>query len=68
MRKKYDALFGFPMPLMMVLHQSVHFYVEFLPLQRSRTKLKYLATVESALGTFLEDVTPEDAAAQMRAL
>jgi UDPglucose--hexose-1-phosphate uridylyltransferase len=68
MRKKYDALFGFPMPLMMVLHQSVHFYVEFLPLQRSPTKLKYLATVESAFGTFLEDVTPEDAAAQMRAL
>jgi UDPglucose--hexose-1-phosphate uridylyltransferase len=68
MRKKYDALFGFQMPLMMILHQNVHFYVEFLPLQRSATKLKYLATVESALGTFLEDVTPEDAAAQLRGL
>ncbi len=68
MRKKYDALFGFPMPLMMVLHQSVHFYVEFLPLQRTATKLKYLAAVESALGTFLEDVVPEDAAAQLRSL
>jgi UDPglucose--hexose-1-phosphate uridylyltransferase len=68
MRKKYDALFGFPMPLMMVLHQNVHFYVEFLPLQRSPTKLKYLASVESAFGTFLEDVTPEDAAAQLRAV
>jgi UDPglucose--hexose-1-phosphate uridylyltransferase len=68
MRRKYDALFGFPMPLMMVLHQNVHFYVEFLPLQRSPTKLKYLAAVESAAGTFLEDVVPEDAAAQMRAL
>ena len=68
MRKKYDALFGFPMPLMMVLHQEVHFYVEFLPLQRSRTKLKYLAAVESATWTFLEDVIPEDAAAQLRAL
>lgn len=68
MRKKYDALFGFPMPLMMVLHQRVHFYVEFLPLQRSPTKLKYLASVESAFGTFLEDVTPEDAAAQLRAV
>jgi len=68
MRKKYDALFGFPMPLMMVLHQNVHFYVEFLPLQRSPTKLKYLAAVESAMGTFLEDVIPEDAAAQMRAV
>ena len=68
MRKKYDALFGFPMPLMMVLHQNVHFYVEFLPLQRSKTKLKYLAAVESSMGTFLEDVTPEDAAAQLRAV
>jgi UDPglucose--hexose-1-phosphate uridylyltransferase len=68
MRKKYDALFGFPMPLMMVLHQNVHFYVEFLPLQRSATKLKYLAAVESSMWTFLEDVIPEDAAAQMRAL
>ncbi len=68
MRKKYDALFGFPMPLMMVLHQNVHFYVEFLPLQRSATKLKYLAAVESAMGTFLEDVIPEEAAAQIRAV
>ena len=68
MRKKYDALFGFPMPLMMVLHQNVHFYVEFLPLQRSATKLKYLAAVESAAWTFLEDVRPEDAAAQLRAV
>jgi UDPglucose--hexose-1-phosphate uridylyltransferase len=68
MRKKYDALFGFPMPLMMVLHQTVHFYVEFLPLQRTATKLKYLAAVESAAGTFLEDVVPEDAAAQLRSL
>lgn len=66
MRRKYDALFGFPMPLMMVLHQNIHFYVEFLPLQRSRTKLKYLAAVESASWTFLEDVPPEEAAAQLR--
>jgi UDPglucose--hexose-1-phosphate uridylyltransferase len=68
MRKKYDALFGSPMPLMMVLHQNVHFYVEFLPLQRSKTKIKYLAAVESSMGTFLEDVIPEDAAAQLRAV
>ncbi len=66
MRKKYDALFGFPMPLMMVLHQTAHFYVEFLPLQRSATKLKYLAAVESASWTFLEDVPPEFAADQLR--
>jgi len=65
-RKKYDALFGFPMPLMMVLHQDAHFYIEFLPLQRTATKLKYLAAVESASWTFLNDVVPEDAAIRLR--
>ena len=71
MRKKYDALFGFPMPLtpaplMMVLHQSAHLYVEFLPLERSAGKLKYLAAVESASWTFLNDVIPEQAADALR--
>jgi UDPglucose--hexose-1-phosphate uridylyltransferase len=66
MRKKYDALFGFPMPLMMVVHQSVHLYVEFLPLQRSAAKLKYLAASESAAWSFLNDVIPEQAAEALR--
>jgi UDPglucose--hexose-1-phosphate uridylyltransferase len=66
MRRKYDGLFGFPMPLMMVLHQSAHFYVEFLPVQRSAAKLKYLAAVESASWTFLNDVLPEQAADALR--
>jgi UDPglucose--hexose-1-phosphate uridylyltransferase len=68
MRKKYDGLFQQPMPLMMRVHQTSHFYVEFLPLQRSPTKLKYLAAVESSLGTFLNDVVPEEAAAALRAV
>ena len=68
MRKKYDALFGFPMPLMMVVHQFAHLYVEFLPLQRSSTKLKYLAAVESASWTFTNEVLPEQTAAALRAL
>ena len=66
MRKKYDALFAKAMPLMMVLHQEEHFYIEFLPLQRSATKLKYLAAVESASWTFLDDVIPEHAAEALR--
>jgi UDPglucose--hexose-1-phosphate uridylyltransferase len=66
MRKKYDALFGTPMPLMMVLHQREHFYIEFLPLRRSAAKLKYLAAVESASWTFLDDVIPETAAEALR--
>ena len=65
-RRKYDALFGSPMPLMMVLHQERHFYIEFLPLRRGAAKLKYLAAVESASGTFLVDVIPEQAAEELR--
>ena len=65
-RKKYDALFDKPMPLMMVVHQDTHFYIEFLPLQRSATKLKYLAAVESAMWTYLNDVSPEEAAIRLR--
>ena len=74
-RRKYDHLFGFPMPLMMLLRQSpakgahpyFHFHVEFCPIQRSPTKLKYLAGVESGLGTFLNDTEAEERAAALRA-
>ncbi len=74
-RRKYDRLFGFPMPLMMVLRQSpakgahpyFHFHVELDPIQRSATKLKYLAAVESTAGTFLNDTLAEERAAELRA-
>ncbi len=73
-RKKYDNLYGFLMPLMMAVKQAplrggntpYHFHVQFLPLQRSPTKLKYLATIETAYGTFLADTAPEAMAEQMR--
>ncbi len=67
-RRKYDRLYGFPMPLMMVVQQATHLRVEFLPLQRSETKLKYLASVESALGTWLNDTIPEETAHRLRAI
>ena len=65
-RKKYDALFNQLMPLMMVVHQESHFYIEFLPLQRSPANLKYLAAVETAMWTYLNDVVPEEAAIRLR--
>ena len=74
LRKKYDHLYGFLMPLMMAVKQAplrddtapYHLHIEFLPLQRSPTKLKYLATIETAFGTFLADTAPEEMAEQMR--
>jgi UDPglucose--hexose-1-phosphate uridylyltransferase len=73
-RKKYDNLYGFLLPLMMVVrvappkgeHSYFHFHVEFLPIQRSAKKLKYMAAVETAAGTFLADTRPEDRAEELR--
>lgn len=73
-RMKYDALYGFPMPLMMLLRQSpvkgehpyFHFHIDFYPIQRSATKLKYLAGVESGTGTFLNDTVAEEKARELR--
>jgi UDPglucose--hexose-1-phosphate uridylyltransferase len=73
-RQKYDRLFGAPMPLMMIVRQApakgehpyFHFHVEFLPIQRSPAKLKYLASVESGAGTFLNDTQAEDRAAALK--
>jgi UDPglucose--hexose-1-phosphate uridylyltransferase len=73
-RRKYDHLYGFVMPLMMAVKQApllepespYHFHVQFMPLQRSPTKLKYLATMETGFGTFLADTAPEKMAESLR--
>lgn len=73
-RRKYDALYGFAMPLMMAVKQAplrepdapYHLHLQFMPLQRSETKLKYLATMETGFGTFLADTAPEEMAERLR--
>jgi UDPglucose--hexose-1-phosphate uridylyltransferase len=73
-RQKYDNLYGFQLPLMMLVKQSpikeqstpYHFHLQFLPLQRSATKHKYLASIETGFGSFLADTSPEDMAAKLR--
>jgi UDPglucose--hexose-1-phosphate uridylyltransferase len=74
-RLKYDNLWGFSIPLMMMVrqrpvqgeHPYFHFHMEFYPIQRSPTKIKYLAGVESGTGTFLNDTLSEEKAAEYRA-
>jgi UDPglucose--hexose-1-phosphate uridylyltransferase len=73
-RRKYDNLYGFMMPLMMLVKQAplrdaehpYHFHMQFLPLQRSATKLEYLASIETGYGTFLADTRPEEKAEELR--
>lgn len=71
----YDALFGFSLPYMMVMHQRptdgrrhayYHFHVEFYPPHRTADKLKYLAGSETGAGAFINDALPEKTAATLR--
>jgi len=74
---KYDALWGMSMPYMMVLKQrptdgrgpeAEHFRIEFYPPMRTKTRLKYLASVETSAGTFINDTLAEEKAAELRAV
>lgn len=74
--ERYDNLWGFSMPYMMVMHQrptdgktypGSHFHIEFYPPYRTPNKLKYLAGCESGAGTYVNDTLPEEKAAEMRA-
>jgi UDPglucose--hexose-1-phosphate uridylyltransferase len=73
--RKYDGLWHFSMPYMMVMHQQPtdgkdwpgsHFRIEFYPPLRTPDRLKYLAGCESGAGTFVNDTLPEDKAAELR--
>ncbi len=73
--QKYDNLFGFSLPYIMVMHQAptdgaeyshYHYHVEFYPPNRTATKLKFLAGCESGAGTFINDTLPEETAATLR--
>ena len=72
---KFDNLYGFSFPYMMVMHQEqtdgkdysyFHFHVEFYPPHRSKDKIKYLAGCESGAGSFINGTAAEEAAQELR--
>lgn len=72
---KYDHLFGFEFPYLMVVHQQpsdgmgkdyAHFHMEFYPPYRTKDKLKYLAGSELGAGTFINNSLAEEKAAELR--
>jgi UDPglucose--hexose-1-phosphate uridylyltransferase len=74
---KFDNLWQMPFPYVMPLHQAptdggdyrtFHFHVEFHPPLRKPSLLKYLAGPEIGGGNFLSDTSPEEKAAELRAL
>ncbi len=71
--RRYDALFGKPMPYMMSFQaapaqcaKNFHFTVQYFPMQRDKDRLKFLASVEQSTGVFTVDVAPERAAEALR--
>ncbi|MDX2019335.1 MAG: galactose-1-phosphate uridylyltransferase [Deltaproteobacteria bacterium] len=74
---RYDNLWQRPFPYVMVLHQAptngtshpgFHFHIQLHPPLRAPTLLKYLAGPEIGGGCFLNDTTPEDKAAELKAV
>ena len=74
---RFDKLWNQPFPYVMPLHQAptdggdyrdFHFFVGFLPPLRRPNTLKYLAGPEIGGGNFLSDTSPEEKAAELRAL
>ena len=74
--QRYDALFGFELPYMMVAQEAPgdrdgapwddwHLAFELLPPHRSSTQLKVRASVETATGLFINDTVPEASAAAL---
>jgi UDPglucose--hexose-1-phosphate uridylyltransferase len=74
---RFDNLWQIPFPYVMTLHQAptdgeehrgFHFHIEFHPPLRKPNLLKYLAGPEIGGGNFLSDTSPEQKAAELRAL
>jgi UDPglucose--hexose-1-phosphate uridylyltransferase len=73
---KYDGLFGFRLPFIMVVHQRptdgaesydhCHLSIEFYPPHRSRNKLKYQGGSETGAGAHINVTSPEEAASELR--
>ncbi|MEV4638164.1 galactose-1-phosphate uridylyltransferase [Actinoplanes sp. NPDC049548] len=72
--KRFDALFGKPMPYIAAWHQAVtgegrdlgYLHLQLFSIRRAADKLKFLAGSESAMGAFVNDIVPEKAAQILR--
>jgi UDPglucose--hexose-1-phosphate uridylyltransferase len=72
--QRFDALFANPMPYISAWHQAVvgegrdlgYLHLQLFSIRRAADKLKFLAGSESAMGAFINDITPEKAAEILR--
>ena len=72
--RRLDALYDMAMPYISGWHQAPvrtgrdlsYLHLQLFSIRRAPNKLKYLAGSESAMGAFINDVTPEQIAASLR--
>lgn len=74
--RRFDALFGPPMPYIAAWHQApggdefaareFGLHLQLFSIRRAAGKLKYLAGTESGMGVWVSDVAPEEAAQRLR--
>jgi UDPglucose--hexose-1-phosphate uridylyltransferase len=72
--RRFDGLFDAPMPYISAWHQApvrtdrdlAYLHLQLFSVRRAPGKLKYLAGSESAMGAFVNDVVPEEAARMLR--
>jgi UDPglucose--hexose-1-phosphate uridylyltransferase len=72
--RRLDAMFDLPMPYVSAWHQAPVregrdlgcLHLQLFSIRRAPGKLKYLAGSESAMGVFINDVRPEEAARMLR--
>ena len=74
--RRLEGLFNLEMPYIAAWHQApirdhqsnLRLHLQITSIRRSPEKLKYLAGSESAMGAWISDVTPEQAAADLKAV
>jgi len=74
--RRFDALFGQPVPYIAAWHQApvrdaeargrFAAHLQVLSVRRAADKLKYLAGTESGMGVWINDIVPEVAAQRLR--
>jgi UDPglucose--hexose-1-phosphate uridylyltransferase len=72
--RRFDGLFQTPTPYIAAWMQApvrvdrdlAHLHLKLFTIRRAEGKLKYLAGSESGMSVFINDVTPEQAAARLR--
>ena len=73
--RRFDNLFGVPMPYVSAWHQAPvrdgrevgYLHLQLFSVRRAPSRLKYLAGSESAMGVFVNDIPPDEAARALRA-